>query len=122
MYVPGLEVKSELQLQAYTTAMATLDPSRIFSLYHSLQQHQVLNLLSESSDRTSSSQTLRWVLNPLSHNRNSEHCFFEVRLIYSAVLVSGVQQSDSVMHTHTYIFFFRFFPIIGYYKIVTIVP
>ena len=34
------------------------------------------------------------------------------------MLVSGIQQSDSV----AYIFFFRFFSIIGYYKILNIVP
>ena len=42
--------------------------------------------------------------------------FFEVYLIYNVVLVSGIQPSDSV------IFFFRFFSIIGYYKILNIVP
>ena len=46
----------------------------------------------------------------------------EVQLIYSVVLVSGVQQSDSVIHMYTNLFFFRFFSIIGYYKILDIVP
>ena len=47
--------------------------------------------------------------------------FIEVQLIYNAVLVSGVQQSASVIHI--YLFFFRFFSIIGnYYKILNIVP
>ena len=46
--------------------------------------------------------------------------FVELQLIDNVVLVSGVQQSDSVIHT--YIFFFRFFCIIGYYKILSIVP
>ena len=44
----------------------------------------------------------------------------EVQLIYNIVLVSGIQQSDSVIHM--YIFFFRFFSIIDYYKILNIVP
>ena len=39
--------------------------------------------------------------------------FITVELIYN---VSGIQQSNS------YIFFFRFFSIIGYYKILNIVP
>ena len=52
MEIPGLEVKSELQLQAYTIAMATLDPSHICDLCHSLQQHLILNPLSEVRDRT----------------------------------------------------------------------
>ena len=46
----------------------------------------------------------------------------EVELIYNVVLVSGVQQSDSVIHECIYIFFFRFFSIIGYYKILRTVP
>ena len=72
--------------------------------------------------------------------------FIEVQLIYIVVLVSGVQQSDSVIHIHTYIyiyiyihiyihiyicvyiyvyiyiFFFRFFSLVGYYKMLSIVP
>ena len=46
--------------------------------------------------------------------------FIEVQLIYNVVLVSGAQQSDSVIHI--YLFFFRFFSIIGYYRILNIVP
>ena len=48
----------------------------------------------------------------------------EIQLIYNVVLISGIQQSDSVIHTYIYIyiFFFRFFSIIGYYKILSIVP
>ena len=42
----------------------------------------------------------------------------EVQLIYNVVLVSGVQQSDSAI----YIFFFRFFSLIDYYKILSIFP
>ena len=48
---------------------------------------------------------------------STEGFFFfliEVWLIYSVVLVSGVQKSDT--------FFFRFFSIIVYYKILNIVP
>ena len=54
----------------------------------------------------------------------------DVQLIYNVVLVSGVQHSDSVEHyiytcvcvyTHTHILFYRFFSLIGYYKILYIV-
>ena len=38
------------------------------------------------------------------------------------VLVSGIQQSDSVLYMCIYIFLFRFFSIIGYYKILSVVP
>ena len=36
MEIPGLEVKSEPQLPAYTAATATWDPSHICDLRHSL--------------------------------------------------------------------------------------
>ena len=52
MEVPGLGVKSELQLLAYTTATATLDPSRVCDLHYSLWQHRILHLLIEARDRT----------------------------------------------------------------------
>ena len=52
MGVPRPGVESELQLPAYTTATATLDPSCIYKLYHSSQQHRILNPLSEVRDRT----------------------------------------------------------------------
>ena len=52
MKVPRLEVQSELQLPAYTTAIATCDPSHIFDLYHSSRQCQILNPLREARDRT----------------------------------------------------------------------
>ena len=41
MKVPRLGVESELQLLAYTAAMATQDPSCIFNLHHSLQQRWI---------------------------------------------------------------------------------
>ena len=44
MEVPGLGVKSELHLQAYTTATAMQDLSHICDI------HQILNPLSEASD------------------------------------------------------------------------
>ena len=52
MEVPGLGVRSELQLLAYTTAAATPNPSRICSLHHSSRQCQILNTLREARDRT----------------------------------------------------------------------
>ena len=46
------QVKSELQLPAYTTATAMLDPSSICNLYHSLPHCQILNPLNEARDWT----------------------------------------------------------------------
>ena len=50
MEVPRLEVGSELQLQAYTTATAMQGPS--CDLCHNSWQCQVLNPLNEARDRT----------------------------------------------------------------------
>ena len=52
MEVPRLAVESELQLQAYATAMAIPDPSHICDLHHSSQQHQILNPMGEARDGT----------------------------------------------------------------------
>ena len=56
MEVPGLGIKSELQLQAYTTATATPDLSHIYDCHSSLWQHQILNpriwCWSEAKDQT----------------------------------------------------------------------
>ena len=52
MEVPRLGVKSELQMQAYATATAMLNPSRVCDLRHSLRQCQILNPMSEARDRT----------------------------------------------------------------------
>ena len=71
MKVTGLGIKSELQLLTYTTAMVTLDPSHICDLYCSLQEHRILNPLSEARDRTHILMDTSWVLNLRSHNGNS---------------------------------------------------
>jgi len=41
-----------IRAAAYTTATATPDPSLVYDLYHSLQQCQILNPLSEAGDQT----------------------------------------------------------------------
>ena len=52
MAVPGLGIQSDLQPLAYTTTIATQDPSCICDLHHSSWQHQALNPLSEARDPT----------------------------------------------------------------------
>ena len=52
MKVPRLGAESELKLPAYTTAMATQDPSHIYDLYHTSWQRQIPNPLSEARDQT----------------------------------------------------------------------
>ena len=76
MEVPRLEVQLELQLPAYTTAIATGDPSLIFDLYCSLQQCWILNHQARPGIKPASSWTLCWVLNLLSHNRTPPCYFF----------------------------------------------
>ena len=52
MEVPRLGVQSELQLPAYTTATAMQYLSHVCNLHHSSGQQQILNPLSEATDRT----------------------------------------------------------------------
>ena len=48
MEVPRLEVESELQVLAYTTATTTQDLSRVCNLHNSSQQCQILNPLTKA--------------------------------------------------------------------------
>ena len=66
--VPG--VKLELQLPAYATATATLNPSHTCDIYHSSQQCWILNPLSKARDWTRILMETSQVLNLLSHNGN----------------------------------------------------
>ena len=61
MKVPRLEVESELQLLAYTTATAMWDMSCICDLHHSPQQCQILNPLIEARDQTHVLKNTGWV-------------------------------------------------------------
>ena len=74
MEVPRLGTELELQLPAYTTATAMQDLSRVCDLYHSSQQHQILNPLSKARDQICILMDTSWVCNLLSHSRNSKCC------------------------------------------------
>ena len=62
MEVLRLGVKSELQLPAYITAIATPDPRCVCDLHHSSWQCQILNPLSETRDQTGIRMDTSWVL------------------------------------------------------------
>ena len=61
MEVPRLRVESELQLPAYTTAIARLDLSPVCDLHHSSWQHQIPDPLSEAWDRTCILMDTSWI-------------------------------------------------------------
>ena len=67
-----------------------------------------------SGTEPASSRTLCRVLNPLSHNGNSEMVSFELKYSWFTMLISAIQQSDSEC---TYIFFSK----MVYDRILTIV-
>ena len=52
MEVPRLEVESEMQLLAYTTAITMRDLSLVCSLHCSSWQCQILNPLTKARDQT----------------------------------------------------------------------
>ena len=64
MEVPRLGIQSDLQLLAYTTATAMPDPSHVCDIYHSSQQHQILNPLSNARDRTHILMDNSWICLP----------------------------------------------------------
>ena len=75
MELPRLGVQSELQLPAYTTAMATPDPSHICDLHCSSWHCWILNPLSGARDQTCILMDTSQVHNLLSHNGDSRNCF-----------------------------------------------
>ena len=95
MEVPRLGVESELQLLAYATATATLDPSHICEPYHSLQQHW--NPLCEARDQTLILMDMGWALNPLSHKGNS---YFLFQILLKAHVFLFFNKIDKELHVH----------------------
>ena len=61
MEVLRLEVESELQPPAYTTAEATQDLSLVCDLHHSSGQRLILNPLSKARDRTHNLTVPSWI-------------------------------------------------------------
>ena len=65
-------VESELQLLAYATATAMWHPNQVCDLNQSSSQHRILNSLSENRNQTHILIDTSQVLNPLSHDGNSQ--------------------------------------------------
>jgi len=79
MELPRLGIERELQLLAYTTVPAAQDLSCDCDLHHRSWQCCILNSLSEARDQTCILMNTSWLLNPLSHHRNSSwQVFFNV--------------------------------------------
>ena len=72
MDVPSLGIELELQLLTHATGTTAPDLHCVCDLHHSSEQGQILNPLSEARDRTSILIDTGWILNPLSHNGNSQ--------------------------------------------------
>uniref|UniRef100_A0A8D0N7I0 Calcium load-activated calcium channel n=1 Tax=Sus scrofa TaxID=9823 RepID=A0A8D0N7I0_PIG len=81
IWVSMLGVKSELQLLAYTRAIAVPDPSRICDLCRSLRPHRILNPVSKARDRTCLFMDTSRILKLLSHNRSSPEFIFLISFI-----------------------------------------
>ena len=60
---PRLAVELELQLPAYTTAIATRDPSHVCNLHRSSWQHRILNPQSKARDQTRILMESSWLRN-----------------------------------------------------------
>ena len=54
-------MKLELQLLAYTTAIATWDPTLFYDLHHSSWQRQIFNPLSKARNRTHNLRDTSWI-------------------------------------------------------------
>ena len=61
MEVPRLGVKSELQLPAYGTVIATMGQTCNYNLHHSSQKRQILNPLHQARDQTHVLLDTSWV-------------------------------------------------------------
>ena len=64
MEASKLGVKSELELQTYTTATARKDSSHVSDLHHSLRQCWILNSLLRGRDQTRILLDTSWVRFP----------------------------------------------------------
>ena len=81
MEVPRLGVQSELQLWAYTTAVALPDSSMYATYTTAHGNAGSFNPLSKARDWTHILMDTGQILNPLSHNRNSQDKILYLQVI-----------------------------------------
>ena len=93
--VPRLGAESELRPPVYTTATATPDLSCMHDLYRSSWQCQILNPLSKARDQTCIPMDTSWILNLLTHNRNSRKALLHLLGINWNTLISYFSLSTS---------------------------
>ena len=90
---PGVEL--ELQLLGCSTGTAMWDPNCICDLYHSLQQSQILNPLSQAKDQTSPHGYQSGSL-PLSYSGNSFSWLLIVGFLAIPCSSKGQSMSNSI--------------------------
>ena len=73
---------------AYTTATATPDPSCLCDLRRSSWQRRILYPLSKARDPTGILTDTSWIHSSLSHNRNSQFCYWFLTYIGSVIPLS----------------------------------
>ena len=69
---------SQPQQLAYTTALATQDPSQVCYLYHGSRQHRTFNTLSEARDQTCILMDAIQIRFPLTYDQSSSSAHFQV--------------------------------------------
>ena len=95
MEAPRLEVKSELKLPAYSTAIAMQNLSHVCDLHHSSWQCQILNPLSKNRDQTLIFMDTNQIHNPLSYNVNSLIFFFFGNLMKPENVIKNISEKSS---------------------------
>ena len=100
MEVGRLGVESELWLPAYTTAMATQDPSHICNLHHSSWWHLILNPLSKARDRIhilmdTSQVCYCWAMTGTPKSKDFFFFFFLYHLSQTESRASSTVRNDS---------------------------
>ena len=120
MEIPRPGVESQLQMPAYTTAVAMQDWRLAFNRRHSSQQHQILNPLSKARNQIHILLGISGVHNPLSQNGNSQnsviyashlrgHLTHHVYIPPIALLVSeGLTKTSSLFEGFLFLFWFLF--------------